>query len=85
MGLQRERERGKKERERERQRERERDFPGKALSQLNADWPIPLLEAERQVGNSQSQKARGNLGPRHSILYQTVSKLPVANQIFLGS
>ena len=42
------------------------------------DWPIPPLEAERQVGNSQSQKAR-------DILHQTVSRLKVANQVFLGS
>ena len=26
----------------------------------------------------------GNLGPRDGILYQTVSRLPVANQDFLG-
>ena len=45
----------------------------------------PLLAAERQAGDSQSQKARGNLGPRDSILYQAVSRLPVANQVFLGS
>ena len=44
-----------------------------------------MLEAERQAGNSQSQKARGNHGPRDRILYQTVSRLPVANQVFLGS
>ena len=49
------------------------------------DWPIPLLEAERQVGNSRSRKARGNLGLRDGILHQTVSRLPVANQVFLGS
>ena len=48
------------------------------------DWPIPPPEAERQVGDSQSQKARGNLSPRDCILYQTVSRLPVANQDFLG-
>ena len=47
--------------------------------------PQPLLEAERQAGNSQSRKAGGNLGPRDGILYQTVSRLPVANQVFLGS
>ena len=45
----------------------------------------PLLAAERQAGDSQSQKARGNLGPRDSILHQTVSRLPVTNQVFLGS
>ena len=36
------------------------------------------------MGNSQSQKARGKLGPRDGILYQTASRLPVANQVFLG-
>ena len=45
----------------------------------------PLQEAERQAGNSQHWKARGNLGPRDSILHQIVSRLPVANQVFLGS
>ena len=49
------------------------------------DWPIPPPEAERQAGDSQSQKARGNLSPRDSILHQTVSRLPVANHVFLGS
>ena len=37
-----------------------------------------MLEAERQEGDTQSQKARGKLGPR-------ASKLPVAHQVFLGS
>ena len=45
---------------------------------------MPLLEAERQAGDSKSQKARGNLCPRDSILHQTVSRLPVVNQVFLG-
>ena len=45
----------------------------------------PPPEAERQAGDSQSWKTRGNLGPRDSILHQTVSRLPVANQVFLGS
>ena len=49
------------------------------------DWPISLLEAERQEGDSQSWKARDNLGPRDDILHQIVSSLPVANQVFLGS
>ena len=44
----------------------------------------PLPPPERQAGNSQSQKARGNLGPRDGILHQTVSRLPVGNQAFLG-
>ena len=34
---------------------------------------------------SQSRKERGNLGPRDDILYQTVSRFPVANHVFLGS
>ena len=46
--------------------------------------PLPPPEAERQMGTRQSQKARGIPGPRDSILYQTVSRLPVANQVFLG-
>ena len=48
------------------------------------DWPLTLPEAERQVGDSQRWKMRGNLGPRDGILHQTVSRLPVANHIFLG-
>ena len=49
------------------------------------DWPLLPLEAERQAGDSQSQKARGNLEPRNGILHQTVSRLPVANHVSLGS
>ena len=49
------------------------------------DRPLPPLEAEEQAGDSQSWKARGNLGPRDGILHQTVSRLPVANHVFLGS
>ena len=45
----------------------------------------PPPEAEKRASDSQSQKVRGNLGPRDGILYQTVSRLPVANQVFLGS
>ena len=48
------------------------------------DWPLLPLEAERQAGNSQSQKARGNLKPRNGILHQTVSRLLVTNEVFLG-
>ena len=39
------------------------------------DWALHPLEAERQAGDSQSQEARGNLGPRDGILHQTVSRL----------
>ena len=49
------------------------------------DQSIPTPEAERQAGNSQSRKVRGNLGPREGILHQTVSRPSVANQVFLGS
>ena len=48
------------------------------------DWPITLLEAERKASSSQSWKARGNLGTRDGILHQAVSRLPVANHVFLG-
>ena len=37
------------------------------------------------MGARQSQKERGKLGPRDGMPYQTVSRLPVANQVFLGS
>ena len=44
-------------------------------------------EAERQTCDDQNQKARGcyNLGPRDHIFHQTVSRLLVANHVFLGS
>ena len=42
-------------------------------------------EAETQACKSQGQKARGHLGPRDNILHQTLSRLPVANHVFLGS
>ena len=44
------------------------------------------LEADRQVCNNQSRKARGfgHPGPWDHIFYQTMSKGPVANCIFLG-
>ena len=48
------------------------------------DWPLPSPEADRQAGNSPRRKARGDLGPDGS-LHQTVSRLPAANQVFLGS
>ena len=46
----------------------------------------PFLEAEQQTRNSQSQKTRGccNLDPSVCIFHQTLSRLPVANHIFLG-
>ena len=38
------------------------------------------------MSNSRSRKARGccNLGPRDGIFHQTLSRLPVANHVFLG-
>ena len=54
-------------------------------SQGGANFLPQQPEAERQAGDSQGQKVRGNLSPRDSILCQTVSRLPVANQVFLGS
>ena len=48
------------------------------------DQPIPLSETERQAGDRQSWKARGNLGPKDGILHQIVNTLPVAHQVFLG-
>ena len=41
------------------------------------DWLTPLTEAEKQADDSQSLKARGNLGPRDGILNQTVSRIPL--------
>ena len=57
---------------------------GMSEYQRRASWLQngPPTPSRRQRG---SQKARGNLGPRDSILHQTVSRLPVANQVFLGS
>ena len=46
-----------------------------------------LMEIERQTCDSQSWKIRRccNLSPRDSIFHQTVSRLPVAIHVFLGS
>ena len=46
---------------------------------------MPLPEAGGQLGDSQIRKARGKLVPRDGILHQTASRLPVSNQVFLGS
>ena len=45
----------------------------------------PPPEAGRQAGDGQSQKQRDKLGPRGGTPFQTVSRLPAANQVFLGS
>ena len=47
-------------------------------SYLAADWPIPH---QRQGGRRATARAR----KARDILYQTASRLPVANQVFLGS
>ena len=49
------------------------------------DWPIPPPETERQAGNSQSWKRKGNLSPRDGILHQTERVLSVADKVFLRS
>ena len=58
--------------------------------QRRASWLCTgpsLPEVERQACDSQSWKARDcyNLSPRDSIFYQTVSRLPSANHVFLRS
>ena len=45
----------------------------------------PPPEAGRQAGDGQSQKQRDKLGPRGGTPFHTVSRLPAANQVFLGS
>ena len=48
------------------------------------DWPVSS-EGGREAGGRQPGLERGKLGPRDSIPYQTAKRLPVANQVFLGS
>ena len=38
----------------------------------------------READEHQQEPERGKLGPRDSIPYQTASRLPVANQVFVG-
>ena len=45
----------------------------------------PPQEAGRQAGRQQLEPERGKLSPRDGIPYQTSNRLPVANQVFLGS
>ena len=52
------------------------------VSQL---WTDPSSAGGKEAGRRQPEQERGNLGPRDGILYQTVSRLPIANQVFLGS
>ena len=61
----------------------------KGLSQYQrkASWlrTSPSSTRGSQAAGRQPEPERGNLRPRDSILYQTASRLPVANQVFLGS
>ena len=61
----------------------------KGLSQYQrkASWvrTSPSPTRGSQAAGRQPEPERGNLRPRDSILYQTASRLPVANQVFLGS
>ena len=61
---------------------RTKDWANTRGELANRGLAHPSLEARRQVGDSQSRKARGKLGPRDSILYQTASRLQVAIQVF---
>ena len=45
----------------------------------------PSPAGGREAGRRQPEPEKGNFGPRDGILYQTASRLPVANQVFLGS
>jgi len=56
------------------------------IEQIPKESP-PSPEAEKQTCDSQSRKTRGccNLGPSDCILHQTVSRVPVANLLFLST
>ena len=45
----------------------------------------PYPTSGREAGGRQPELERDNLGPRDHILHQTASRLPVVNQMFLGS
>ena len=47
-------------------------------------WTGPSPTRGREAGELQPELEKGNLSPRDGILYQTASRLPVANQVFLG-
>ena len=47
-------------------------------------WTGPCPAGGREAGGRPPELERGNLGPRDNILYQTASRLPVANQDFWG-
>ena len=48
-------------------------------------WTSPSSTGGIEAGGRQPESARGKLGPRDGILYPTVSRLPIANPVFLGS
>ena len=52
---------------------------------MNTKGELPDCRLGREAGGQQPELERGHLGPRDGILYQIVSRLPVANQVFLGS
>ena len=60
---------------------------GMSKYQRKASWQGtgPSSDRGREAGRGQPEPETGNLGPRDGILYQTASRLPVANQVFLGS
>ena len=55
--------------------------------QRRVSWQrtAPSSAGGKKAGGQQPELERCNLGPRDGILYQTVSRLPAANQIFLRS
>ena len=49
-------------------------------------WTSPSPTGGREAGWQQPEpEGEGQSQPRYGILYQTVRRLPVANQVFLGS
>ena len=62
--------------------------PNKGLSeyQRRASWlqAGPNPAGGWEAGGQQPEPERGTLGPRDGVFYQTVSRLPVAKQDFLG-
>ena len=47
-------------------------------------WTGPSLDTDREAGRGATRARKGQSWPERGILYQTVSRLPVANQDFLG-
>ena len=88
-----------RERKRERERERENFFTkkpnlrhcwtcsqNKGLSEYRGELAgCGLAHAPPEAGRQQPELERGKLRPRDGIFHHIVSRLPVANQAFLGS